>query len=101
MTIKDFELELKKIDKRLSVRNGAVPDMNGVWFMDSYLFAVPANNIYPTRDENYKNSEGMVHRSINEAIAMAKSQLKIMEDDPDLRELMVEDEKSFGKRMKG
>lgn len=100
MKIKEFEQLLKKIDGRLSVRAGAVDDMNGVWFMNSYLFGIPANEIPRETDQNYKSAEGLVHRSVEQALAMAKAELIAMQNDPDLRELMVEDEKSFGERMK-
>ena len=65
-------------------------DMAGVYFdsegTEVYLFAVPNGDILPTRDANYKNTEGLTHRSAEEAKAMAGRWLWRFENEEGFKE---------------
>ena len=91
MKTADFELELKAIDPDIRlVPHPSNADMAGVYYKHVYLFACPNGDILPTRDGNYKNSEGHVHRSAEEVRAMTERWIWRFKNEPGFAESEME-----------
>jgi hypothetical protein len=102
MTTKDFELELQKlIDPTINFRqNPGNLDITGIYYGDIYTeTAIPSQNIFPERQENYLDNFGYPHRGSIEATARVQSFVDRFKNDVEFRNevLGIDDESSISK----
>ena len=96
MKIQELELQLKEIDPAFEIRvntnvpAGEQPEIAGVyWDGHCAYIGMPAQEIFETRNPNFLDSYGNVHRGADEVIGMAKAFLKRMNEEPEYRDLIT------------
>lgn len=100
MNTKDFEALLQKdIDPTINFRAHPVnKDIIGIYWGDIYTeTAIPAEMIYPERQENYTDLFGYPHRGSIEAEARVKNFIERFNSEPDFKNdvLGIDDEDSI------
>jgi hypothetical protein len=79
MTIQDFEGELRALHPDFAILPSKFEALMGVYLQGTYLFGVPAHNIYDSENTSYgiEGVDGRFtrHRTRPEALAMAKQML--------------------------
>lgn len=91
MKISEFELELQKIDANFKIVPHPVnQDMAGVYYKNRYQFAVPNGEIFEKSDPSYTNGEGRIHRSMEDALAIATKYVFDLNNDPEFRAMEEE-----------
>lgn len=82
MTTKDFELKLKELDPNFNIRKCNCPDIESIYYLDTFIGrTIPANNIYEEVREDYKDETGRVHRTVGEALELAKHWLTMKDEE--------------------
>jgi hypothetical protein len=85
MTTKEFELKLKELDENFNIRKCNVPDIESIYYLDTFIGrTIPANNIYEDVRPDYKDDTGRVHRTVGEALELAKHWLTMKDEELEL-----------------
>ena len=95
MLTKDFELKLQKeVSPKINFREHPVnKDIVGIYYDDVYTeTAIPAENIYETKLENYTDLFGYAHRGSIEAEARIIGFVDKFENNPEWKKEFLGDE---------
>jgi hypothetical protein len=93
MTTQDFEKELRALHADFAVLPSKFENLMGVYLRGTYLFGIPAHNIYDTENPSYGidglDGRFMRHRTRPEALAMAKQMLHDFRNDQDYHDALT------------